>query len=425
MRKVLLIDLFSGSGGTSLGFSTCGGIEYVPALAIDDNPWAIKSYKNNFPSATALRLTLTTDARVGDAYAIYRKHIPRGNEVVLVASPPCESFSNGASTRRTLSDERNYLFRVVVRWAAAVRPIAVFVENVPQMRGLHDGQFHDELVAGLEALGYRVSFATLNAADYGVPQRRNRLFYLATREDSLSDAPELPTATHSAPPALDALPPYVTVRDAIDDLPPRAPGDQLGSFVSRLDAREEHDRLGYYAAALRPPAGTRIEHHVAPAVSNLTLKRVRSLKPGQAMENLPKELRPKQGFPGSYGRLDPSAPSMTVTANFRNPGSGRYFHYSQERLITMREAARLQGFPDSFRWSGYYKHIAGQIGDAVPPPLAHAFAHSLALQLRKSGVVEGGDLLGEEHCVFQHLKVPEADNHPSKLAQRMVGSTVA
>lgn len=423
---VALIDLFSGSGGLSLGFNLCRRAEFVPALAVDANSSAIGSFKENFPDAKALRKTLEPTMTVNEAYAMYRGYVPRGHAgVVLLASPPCESFSNGASTKRHVDDARNYLFRVVLRYAAATRPLAIVIENVRQMRGLHGGQMHDELVSGLEALAYRVTPMLLNAAAFGVPQRRVRLFYLAVQEDLLSGRPEAPEETHSDDPSTPGLLPIVTVREAIGDLPARGPGSGALSFVSRVDPDAERDRLGYYAAGLRVPSGERVFHHISRTIRDTNLKRVRALQPGQAMEDLPKRLRPKQGFPGSYGRLDPGEPAFTLTSNFSNPGSGRYFHYSQDRLISLREGARLQGFPDRYRWHGYYEHVAEQVGDAVPPPLAHAIAHKVAAYLISAGVIEASDAVGDTHCVFRHLEVPHPQDPPTQAAQLTVRTTVA
>lgn len=425
MKKTLLIDLFSGSGGTSLGFSLCRLMEFEPALGIDHNQWAIRSFKTNFPDAVALKLTLTNNSRVGDAYAVYRQHIPRGHDVILLASPPCEPFSNGARAPKRVADERDYLFRAVLQWTAAARPLAVVVENVPQMKGLYGGKLHLELVAGLESLAYRVSVASLNGANHGVPQRRVRLIYVALRDDIGETPLQLPTATHASDPGTTGLLPYVTVRDAIQDLPSRSPGDGRNDFVSRLNPDEELERLGYYAAALRPTRGTRVEHHLARRMGATNLRRVRALRPGEAMQDLPERMRPKMGFPGSYGRLDPNLPAMTLTASFSNPGSGTFFHYRQDRLITPREGARLQGFPDWFRWHGYYDHVVEQIGDAVPPPLAHAIAHELAHRLIEAGAIDASDAPSDRHCIFRHLKVPHANDTPSELSERLVRATVA
>jgi len=423
---VALIDLFSGSGGFSLGFSLCQRAQFVPSLGVDANASAIGSFKENFPTAKALRKTLAPSMTVNDAYAMYREYVPRGHAgVLLLASPPCEPFSNGASTKRHVDDQRNYLFRVVLRYAAATRPLAIVVENVRQMRGLHGGQMHDELVSCLEALAYRVTPMLLNAAAFGVPQRRIRLFYVAVRDDLVDGQPVAPDETHTDDASIPGLLPFVTVREALGDLPPRGPGSGALSFVSRVDPDAELRRLGYYAAAMRVASGERVFHHVSRSIRDTNLKRVRALKPGQALEDLPKRLRPRQGFPGSYGRMDPNQPAFTLTSNFSNPGSGRYFHYSQDRLISLREGARIQGFPDRFKWHGYYEHVAEQVGDAVPPPLAHAIAHKIAGYLIDAGVVQESDAVGDTHCVFRHLEVPHPNHVPAKPPQLPIRATVA
>lgn len=429
MRKLLLIDLFSGGGGSSCGFSQCNLVTYEPALAIDQDRWAIASFKSNFPTTAALRLRIDPVVdTVTDAYRLYRRYVREQRQghdgVVVLASPPCEPFSEAANTLRSVNDPRNDLVRSVVTWAAAVHPLALVVENVRQMKLLHEGRVHRALVEGLAELNYRVAAFDVNAIDYGVPQIRRRLLYLAYRGD-LSIDPALPSPTHAEPVAGLGRIPYVTVRAAIGDLPVRSRGAGARPFVSKIDPDREWRRLGYYAAALRSPAGELVSHHQARPLTGDNLRRVKALAPGEAMEDLPPRLRPAQGFPGSYGKLDPDRPAATITAHFSNPGSGRYFHYSQMRVITPREGARLQGFPDRYVWSGYQQHVIEQIGDAVPPPLAHAFGHEIALQLAKAGAIELPDATGNRHCVFRHLEVPHAQNAPAQATESVVRATVA
>lgn len=426
---MLLVELFSGGGGTSCGFTQCRLLRYEPTLAIDQDQWAIASYKTNFPGATALRLRLNPRTEtVTDAYRLYRRYVRDGlngqGGVVLLASPPCEPFSEAANTLRSVDDPRNELVRSVVSWTAAMYPLAVVVENVRQMKLLHDGRAHAALMEGLADLGYKAECFEVNAVDYGVPQIRRRLIYLAYRGD-LGVAPTQPDPTHAEQRTLFGHAPYVTVREAIGDLPERQPGSGARHFVSKIDPEAEAAKIGYYAASLRPPLGEPIFHHQARGLIGDNLKRARALAPGEAMEDLPAKLRPQQGFPGSYGKLHPDRPSATLTAHFNNPGSGRYFHYSQVRVITPREGARLQGFPDQYVWSGHQMHLAEQIGDAVPPPLAHAFAHDIAVALAKAGAVELSDAPGDGHCVFRHLKVPHPQNVPAKTAKLGVRATVA
>lgn len=429
MRKVLLVELFSGGGGTSCGFTQCRLLKYEPTLAIDQDQWAIASYKTNFPGSTALRLRLNPlTETVTDAYRLYRRYVRdalNGHAgAVLLASPPCEPFSEAANTLRSVDDPRNDLVRSVVTWSAAMRPLAVVVENVRQMRLLHDGLAHTALIEGLADLGYRVECFDVNAVHYGVPQIRRRLVYVAYRGD-IGVVPTQPDPTHADQRALFGHAAYVTVRQAIGDLPKRQAGSGARQFISKVDPHTDAGRIGYYAAAMRPQGGEPIMHHQARGLSGDNLKRARALAPGEAMEDLPKKLRPAQGFPGSYGKLHPDRPAATLTAHFNNPGSGRYFHYSQVRVITPREGARLQGFPDRYVWSGYQTHVAEQIGDAVPPPLAHAFAHEIAVALAKAGAVELSDATSNGHCVFRHLKVPHPQDVPTKPAQLGVRATVA
>jgi DNA (cytosine-5)-methyltransferase 1 len=126
---------------------------------------------------------------------------------------------------------------------------------------------------------------------------------------------------------------------------------------------------------MRPKRGELIHHHYAKPMSRLALKRLRSLRAGEALAQLPMELQPRMGFRGAYGRLDPDLPAPTITGNFDYVSRGRFSHYDQDRGITFREGARLQSFPDRFRWLGpSYEQIALQIGNAVPPLIANSLA---------------------------------------------------
>jgi site-specific DNA-cytosine methylase len=249
------------------------------------------------------------------------------------------------------------------------------MENVETLRD-SDGGIHDlEIQSVLVGMNYKCEAWTVDAALYGVPQRRIRRFYVAVRGD-LGLQPAVPTATHHPPDAL-LVPKFVTVAKAIDDLPPlRDAGEGSDHFRSYAQPESQGflRRNGPYAAMMRAEKGTWVSHHWTPALSDLALQRLRRLNPGEAMADLPLSLQPAKGFRGAYGRLHPDRTAWTITANCDYPSRGRFSHYMHDRGITMREAARLQSFPDEFDFIGPREHVARQIGNAIPPLLARAFA---------------------------------------------------
>jgi DNA (cytosine-5)-methyltransferase 1 len=254
-------------------------------------------------------------------------------------------------------------------------------------------------------LGYRTAFGTLDAARYGIPQHRVRLFYLAYRDD-VGALPQLPSPTHGTK---DGLKPYVTVRQAIEDLPAREAGEVLPDFAWDADSLPAAEALaiGAYSDLMRAPRGYLVTHHSAQPLSEIARRRIEALRPGQAIANLPIDLQPRMGYRGTYGRLDPDRPSSTITANCDYPSRGRFTHYKQVRGLTLREAARLQSFPDRFHWPVRYRtHAAQQIGNAVPPLLAHALARRITTDLGY-GLEQSLDAAGGALGVGLNVEVPQ------------------
>jgi CRISPR-associated endonuclease Cas1 len=377
-----LIDLFSGCGGFSCGAGLLGDNDHqVDVLAgVDWDRAALAAFKRNHPAARAFRadLAVLDDVQIRDISR--RLGLIAGRLDLLHASPPCQPFS--ANTRSADSTNGDaHLFRAVTRWARVLRPRAVTVENVIGMRTASGGALHSELVEGLEALGYAVTFGGINAVAYGVPQNRIRLLYVAYRADAALP-PRLPPPTHARHGEL--LLPAVTVQDAIGDLPPREAGDSSVPWDGYTTGPVSSLQGLWFRTLMR---GAQLDvaevtgHRAAP-VSDLARRRIQALKPGEAIAHLPAELQPRMGYRGAYGRLDPEKPAPTITANCDNPSRGRFSHYSQLRGITTREAARLQSFPDHFSWPSPFRSlVTTQIGNAVPPLLATAVLRTVAEDL--------------------------------------------
>lgn len=334
---VRAIDLFCGAGGLSLGLKRAGA-QIVGA--VDGWDTATRTYALNFEHPV-----VTTDL-LGMPAAGLLDQLRIDGEVELVAGgPPCQGFSVQRIGSDT--DGRNALVLEYGRLIDEIRPRLFLMENVPGLLGKRGRQTADAFISQLSSF-YEVRVARVNAADYGVPQLRRRVFMYGWRRG---------TPPVLFPPALLTPEEYVTVREAIFDLPSPPldfeplPGDPL---------------------------------HRRTRLSALNVMRLRHIPPGGGMEDLPARLRadchkhgPKKiGHRKVYGRLDPDAPGATITARFDSFTRGRFAHPFEDRNITLREGARLQTFPDDFRFDGTQEEVAALIGNAVPPLLAEAVGRS-------------------------------------------------
>lgn len=366
-----VLDLFSGCGGLSLGVSRAGGsgrpFEVVGGL--DFHGPSVETWTLNHPDAHALQ----ADIRKADVTELLRQI---GEVELLVGGPSCQGFSTHG--KRVADDPRNFLYVHFMRFVEKLRPEWVLMENVTGLLRYNRGAFRDSIIADFQRLGYVVSFAQLQAADYGVPQVRKRVFFVANRKGIPFFFPE---PSHVPPERLadevSALRPYVTVADAIGDLPPiglgcdekGAPGDYSARPFSELQswARGGSDGLTLHFGAPAPPEN---------------LERIRRIPPRGDWLDIPAELLPermKSILPKDcttlYYRLPWDRPAYTITTVYRNVSSGAFTHPDEDRAITHREAARLQSFPDTYRFSA--TSLSRQIGNAVPPVLAEALGSAV------------------------------------------------
>lgn len=369
------IDLFSGCGGNSWGMSQAGKtIAMQPLLAVDIEQIALKTYKFNHPSTQTLFRDIS---KLSASELLKQIGLTPGKLGCLVASPPCQSYSRNNRTASKKQDERNTLYLHTLRLIKGVEPLCVFMENVPEMKTHHNGVYHDHFVENLEKLGYVVKYWTVNSADHGIPQRRSRLIYLAFHK-KLGQIPEKPAETHSE--SGDLLPQWIGAKDAIGDLPVREVADQRDSFDAKIYSNERSE----YAQQLAPRRN-HVFNHSSRSLNEIQVERLNVLEEGQAYYDLPKRLRPKKGYDSSYGRLWQDKPAQTITTWVQYPSSGRFSHYEQNRVITIREALRLQSFGDDFRVFGTMIEQSKQVGNAVPPLLAQIFKDSFAPILESWG----------------------------------------
>lgn len=382
------IDLFCGAGGLTEGFRQAG---YRCLYANDCDPEAIQTFKDNHPEVWADPRPIETV----DAAEVRRKlGLKRSELSVLVGGPPCQGFSINAP-ERFLEDPRNVLFRHYIRFLDEFRPRALVFENVPGMLSLEGGHVFEQVLAELHNRGYQVSSKILFAAHYGVPQERWRLIILGSLRGA---APSHPYPTHYAsgranflggktmifrldPGEKKRLQPAVTVGEAISDLPKLKMGEG-GELVEY--GRKPASR---YAKSLRN--GNRYTYnHYAAKLAAQNVERLRYIRPGGSWRDIPRHLLPKgmqrartSDHTKRYGRLRRDGLAATIMTKC-DPHWGPVFLPDQDRALTVREAARLQSFPDAYRFLGSRVAQYEQVGNAVPVRMAEAIAESVARHLR-------------------------------------------
>ena len=339
-----VIDLFCGCGGLSAGFEIVGRLvpSYRLAGAVDVDPRATATYAANLPLVPVLADlgTATADRRSLAALAKALR-LRNGAPLVLVAGPPCQGFSAHRKKQGLVRDGRNGLIGSFARAAVFLKPDFVVLENVPELLAKRHWTRFAELRDALEAAGYVVKAHIHNLAGFGVAQVRYRALVIAARQSFAMPEPFL------------SIEDFRTVRDVIERLPPVSPGvpDQFDPM---------HCCTRHRPTTLR------------------TIRRVPHDGGTRPRGVGPRCLDRVDGFRDVYGRLYWDRPANTITAYARNPASGRYVHPEQDRGLTVREAALLQGFPLNYSFSGPFDHRFVQIGNAVPPIFAaYLAAHVL------------------------------------------------
>jgi DNA (cytosine-5)-methyltransferase 1 len=364
-----VIDLFSGTGGLSWGLSQHG---FEVLAGIDHWTAALKTFKHNHKNA---RVFDTDIEELPPKTLLKELGLKAGELDVLVGGPPCQGFSkNTPASARFFDDPRNLLFRYFMEYVRVIQPKVVVMENVAEIFNAYEGSVRNEIVGKFKDYGYSVDVRVLNAADFGIPQKRRRCFFFAVRGTAV---PTFPTPTHGKPKndgLFSDILPFVTAWEAIQDLPKPKATDDLVKYTKQPKTD--------FQSWIRGSAES-VANHKLKVLSPIQQQRYDSLQPGQGIKDLPAAIRPKGGYSGAYGRLDESCLAPTITRWVFHPGSGRYGHPVESRIITMREAARLQSFSDDFEFIGSINDIAGQIGNAVPPRFMAAFA-PIILKVLKS-----------------------------------------
>ena len=352
------VDLFSGAGGLSEGFRQSG---FKILLANDFDSWCEATYKLNHPETMFLSGSIEN---ITANNILSMLDIKLGELDCIIGGPPCQAFSV-YNHQRGMHDERSGLFREYLRLVAGILPKYVIIENVPGMSSVEDGIAVKEIIQGLNTLGYKVEVALLKAEDYGVAQERRRLIFIGNR---LNADITFPTPTHGK-----GLLPYVTVWDTISDLPILKNGE--GDEVMNYTSAPQSD----YQKSIRDGAQM-VFNHVAPTLGDINIERMKHIPEGGSWRDIPQELLPdgmkrarRSDHTKRYGRLRRDGFASTILTKC-DPHWGAFFHPTQDRAITVREAARLQSFPDRIRFEGSRVEQYKQVGNAVPVLLSAAVA---------------------------------------------------
>ena len=355
MKKYNIIDLFAGVGGLSYGFSKLPQFNILAANEIEKD--ISVAYKLNHPNTAMLNCDINSLTEEVLSSVLNGQKID-----VVIGGPPCQSYS---TLGKRQMDERANLFLQYKRVLKILQPQAFVFENVVGLLSMDKGRLFKYMQAEFEELGYTLCYQVLNAVNFGVPQHRERVILVGFKGNNNF---VYPSPTHG-----DGLKPYVTLKDALDDLPVLKSDEAKTTYSKGI----ENEFLEF----VRKNSVDYLEEHSAPNNGEHLIRIMKALKDGQSKDDLPEDIRPKSGYGNTYAKLWWNKPSTTITRNFACPSSSRCIHPRDSRAMSIREGARLQGFPDDYKFYGSDGMKRLEIGNAVPPLLSIAIAKQLLLAL--------------------------------------------
>ncbi|MDD6502779.1 MAG: DNA cytosine methyltransferase [Oscillospiraceae bacterium] len=353
MTRYKVIDLFAGVGGLSYGFARMPEFEILAANEIEKD--ISVAYQLNHPDVKML------NCDIADLTEVVLQDATGGHSVdIVIGGPPCQSYS---TLGKRQMDERANLFIQYKRILQILQPKAFVFENVTGILSMDKCRLFHNIQKEFEELGYSLKYRVLNAVDYGVPQQRERVILVGFMG---MNPFEYPPATHGDGAGLK---PYVTLRDAIGDLPVLKSGEQRNVYASGADNE--------FLKFVRRNESDTVTEHAAPKNGAHLIRIMETLQDGQSKDDLPENIRPKSGYGNTYAKLWWEKPSTTITRNFACPSSSRCIHPRDSRAMSIREGARLQSFPDDYLFYGSDGMKRLEIGNAVPPLLSMAIAEKM------------------------------------------------
>lgn len=343
------VDLFSGCGGFSYGFQQAG---FEIVVGVDNNEHALKTFELNHNNSKGFNLDLHLDSAIDELV----RYLDQNNHSidVIIAGPPCQGFS--LTGTRNADDKRNTLFNAIFKLASKINPKAIVIENVPGIVTLYKGAAKEEILRLAEEAGYSCKYQLMYAPDYGVPQIRKRVFFVALKKELGEFKFPVPILHESE---------YVTCSDAIADLP-SLEGDLGSDFMAYSTAPSTS-----YQKMMREGSG-QILNHVGTRHTDHVINVISQVPEGGNHKDLPPGVGDSRKFNEAWTRYHSQKPSKTIDTGHRN-----HFHYKYHRVPTIRENARLQSFPDVFKFVGTKTEQNKQVGNAVPPLLGKVIAEEL------------------------------------------------
>ena len=372
-HNLTVLDLFSGPGGMSRGISDANtdGLSFDVVVA-NDNDAAVKStYEENQPGVDFVFGSIVEEDTKSTILSAIESKTRRRTVDVVVGGPPCKGFSFENKMTRSMCNPLNQLITHYVEMIRRTQPVAFVMENVPGLLAMKGGDVVKSLISQFREMGYVNTEAwRLNAADYGVPQMRKRAFIVGSKSDMPIAKPE--KMRHPAN--------YVSIKEALGDLP-HIP---IGSTTSKSDSYVCKPR-NEFQKTMRV-ASDKVSNHIVTRNSKIVTERMQYVPPGGNWNDIPVRLMKVNGKYSRlelahsmiYKRLLKDKPSVTIT-NFRK---AMIIHPTQDRLLSIREAARIQTFPDDFVFTGGISNMQQQVSDAVPVMLSKAVGKAMLVHLR-------------------------------------------
>jgi len=356
--KPIAIDLFSGAGGLSAGLQMAG---FSVAAAVENDKNAASTYKRNHPDTFLICEDISdlTCHELLDSAGIYLSEID-----VIAGGPPCQGFSMANGHSRHINNANNGFVWRFVKWVEKIKPKAFLMENVIGFTAIDGGKLKDALLRKFHELGYtNADIYTIDAANYGVPQHRKRVFLIGFLNKNKFEIPKDKFGLNGRP--------FQTVADAIiGDLPSinPLPGENKASYANVP--------ISWYQQKIRGSKKV-LYNHITTNCAEYIREKFSWIPQGANWEHIKDRIGIKVQYSSLYKRLDPNKPSITMS-NYRK---SMIIHPTENRLLSVREAARLQSFSDSYIFEGGISSMQQQVGNVVPPLLAKAVAKQIKKML--------------------------------------------